>query len=153
MKILILFSIFSWQSTLAVDLNESLLEAFCSERGGRVVNGLKCPQTFFKSPLKNCIFNEQGDYFQFVDGCTGPSGGFKEAFFSSCIAHDLCYHHEPATNGWSQKQCDKEFLTNLEVACEGVEKSKRCHRWAKTMYRALRGFGKLAYNCDNRSLL
>lgn len=153
MMILILLSTLLFQNTLAIDLNEGLLEIFCSEKGGRIVSEFKCPNTFFKSPLKNCIFNERGDFFQFVDGCTGPSGGFKESFFSSCIAHDLCYHHEPATNGWSQKQCDEEFLVNLEAACESVENLKRCRRWAKTMYNAVRGFGRLAYHCDDRSLI
>jgi hypothetical protein len=37
-------------------------------------------------------------------------------------------------------------------ACSGAQKIGYCEKWAKTMFRALRAFGGLAYRCDNSAV-
>lgn len=134
---------------LSGSLFASDFEKKCSELGGTLKKGHKCPDTSFPLLTNVCFFeNSYGDK-HFTDGCTGPSGGHRDLFLPACIKHDLCYHHEPATSGKTQKQCDGEFLENLLTACEDAKSFKRCERWAKTMYRALRVFGGLAYRCEN----
>lgn len=130
----------------------SLSEA-CTELNGELRKGFKCPRTSFPLLTPVCFFkNDHGD-LHFTDGCTGPSGGHNELFTPSCIKHDLCYHHEPATTGKTQKQCDVEFLENLTSSCEKAENPKKCLKWSKIMFNSVRGFGRLAYNCENLSVL
>lgn len=125
------------------------LERFCSEAGGTIVESFTCPKSKLKLGWKFCLSKDSKDRVLFFDGCTGPSGGHTDLFYSSCIKHDYCYHHEPATNGLSQKDCDEQFLENALSACQDASDKKKCENWAKVMYRGLRGFGKLAFNCAN----
>lgn len=125
------------------------LVTLCAALGGTIEQGFKCPKTFFRSPGKVCYFQNSKGQTLFTDGCTGPSGGHKELFLPSCIKHDLCYHHEPATHGFERRYCDDQFLENLLIACEEASDQKYCERWAKTMVAALRPFGGLAFRCEN----
>lgn len=128
---------------------QASVEELCQEVGGTIQKGYKCPDTSFPLLSKVCFFkNDYGDT-HFTDGCTGPSGGHRDLFSKACLKHDLCYHHEPATSGKTQKQCDREFLENMLAACVDAKSYRRCERWAKVMYRTLRVFGGLAYRCDN----
>lgn len=129
--------------------SKATLEQFCEELNGRIENGGKCPNTSFPLMSKVCHFENQYQETHFTDGCTGPSGGHRDIFLSACIKHDLCYHHEPASSGKSQKQCDDEFLENLLKSCFLAEDLGHCQKWAKVMHRSLRTFGALAYRCDN----
>jgi hypothetical protein len=126
------------------------LESFCQEKGGEMKERFKCPNTSFPLLTPICHFGEREELVHFTDGCTGPTGGHRELFLKSCIAHDLCYHHEPSTGGKTQKDCDIEFRDGLLRACSDAENYEHCEKWAKTMYKALRVFGSLAYRCDNR---
>ena len=132
--------------------NVILLVSLCAQLGGRIEKGFKCPQTFFRSPAKVCYFENNAGEELFTDGCTGPTGGHKDLFLPSCVKHDLCYHHEPATNGLSRRDCDDQFLTNLLESCNEAESLKRCKRWAHTMVAALRPFGGLAYKCEDKAV-
>lgn len=125
------------------------LEQFCHEKGGRLERGFKCPQTSFPLLTPICFFENEYDEVHFTDGCTGPSGGHRELFLESCVKHDLCYHHEPASNGLTQKDCDEAFLENLNQACLKAPNLKKCKRWAEVMYKSLRAFGGLAFRCEN----
>ncbi|MEC7276152.1 MAG: phospholipase A2 [Bdellovibrionota bacterium] len=130
----------------------ALFVLLCSQLGGRVEQGFKCPKTWFRSPGKVCYFENSYGEELFTDGCTGPTGGFKDLFLSSCVKHDLCYHHEPATNGLTRKECDDQFEKDLLESCEMSDKKKRCQRWAKTMVSAVRPFGGLAYRCEDKAV-
>jgi hypothetical protein len=122
----------------------------CRELGGTVYKSHKCPKTGIVLPINTCRFENEFGEKQFFNGCSGPSGGHKELFFPSCITHDLCYHHEPATNGYSQKKCDLLLLDNLKTVCEDKALNiMKCKRWANIMYRALRIIGKPAFHCSN----
>ena len=121
---------------------------YCNEREGFIFRSYKCPKSKLKLPVRTCEYSNELGELQFVNGCSGPSGGFKKNFFKACIAHDLCYHHEPSSNGFSRKDCDQLFLDKALQACELVtKKQKKCQRWAKTMYRSLRVIGGVAFKC------
>lgn len=123
------------------------LKVHCDQFGGEVLNKFKCPKSKVTIPFKFCVIKRENNTPLFFDGCTGPTGGNTELFYPSCIEHDLCYHREPATNGKSQKKCDQELRENLLDSCQTLSDSKTCETWAHGMYRAVRMFGKLAYNC------
>ncbi len=128
------------------------LITLCAQLGGHVEQGFKCPKTFFRSPAKVCYFDNSYGETLFTDGCTGPTGGHKDLFLPACVQHDLCYHHEPLTSGKTRRQCDDEFLEDLETACIKADNEKRCRRWAKTMVATLRPFGGLAYKCEDKEV-
>lgn len=141
---LITFILFFSINTFAGD---ELLKEYCNKLDGKVVSSYQCPKSKLTIPFEFCLFNNSHGVKQFFDGCTGPTGGNSSLFYPSCIKHDLCYHHEPISNGKSQKECDTELLADLITSCEKSLKKKKCIRWAKLMFRAVRSFGKLAYNC------
>jgi len=126
---------------------DKLLSEYCSNLNGEVVNSYKCPKSKLKIPFQFCTYKNDLGEDQFFDGCTGPTGGHSSLFYPHCIKHDLCYHHEPSTNGKSQKTCDVELRDGLISSCSAAKNPKTCEMWAKTMYRAVRSFGALAYNC------
>lgn len=129
---------------------ESTLKQYCDEYNGRVVKFYQCPRTKIPLPMATCVFENQRGEEQFFNGCSGPSGGHNNIFFKACIAHDLCYHHEPATSGRSQRSCDLEFLSSAKDSCElEARNPQRCKKWANRMYRALRIIGKPAFLCSN----
>ena len=144
MKSLLLITLVLFSSTSFASVEE-----ICQEMQGTIKKGFKCPNTSFPLLTKVCFFKNEYQEEHFTDGCTGPSGGHRKLFTKACLKHDLCYHHEPATSGKTQKQCDQEFLSNMLVACEDAKNFKKCERWAKVMYKSLRAFGGLAYRCDN----
>lgn len=134
-------------------LGANSLEDFCSEKEGQILTKYQCPKSRLTLPVKTCEYrNVQGDKL-FVNGCTGPSGGFESIFFTACLRHDLCYHHEPATNGLDRKDCDKAFLDSTLKACENnvtdEKEAEKCRSWANIMFLALRVIGAPAFHCSD----
>lgn len=123
------------------------LENYCDQYKGEVVQSYKCPKSGLTIPFDFCVIKRESKVDLFFDGCTGPTGGHSALFYPYCIAHDFCYHQEPATSGKTQKMCDMELREGLLKACQKATNIKKCKNWAKTMYRAVRMFGALAYNC------
>ena len=135
--------------TTNVMAKDLLLES-CQKRNGHIKKAHFCPKSKIPIPARTCFYQNQDDEYEFFNGCSGPTGGFKEIFYPTCIKHDLCYHNEPRSNGRSQKSCDLEFLRNLQTACKTkTDKTASCLKWAKSLYRALRIIGKPAYHCAN----
>jgi hypothetical protein len=145
-KLPLLFVVLSWSFlAYADDLNLA-----CESRGGLVKSYYTRHKSNIPLPVRTCVFENSYGETQFFNGCSGPSGGHNSLFYSSCIKHDLCYHHEPATNGYTQKVCDQNFLNNMLEACEsGANNKSKCVRWAKTLYRGLRIIGTPAFHCAN----
>jgi hypothetical protein len=145
MKILVLF-VFFISFARADQLKE-----YCVQNNGKMFKKYQCPKSKLKLPIRTCEYvNTYGDT-QFVNGCSGPSGGHKEVFFKACIRHDLCYHHEPSSSGQNRKDCDQLFLEVALKSCEEeASKKKSCRFWATTMYRALRVIGTAAFACSDR---
>lgn len=125
------------------------LDEYCQEKKGIIVKSFTCPKTKLKLPIKTCIYKNKSYDQLFVNGCSGPSGDFGKTFFNACIAHDLCYHHEPSTSGLNQKSCDKVFLNIAVNDCSMYtgEKNKDCRGWARAMYLSLRVIGAPAFHC------
>ncbi|MCK5662230.1 MAG: hypothetical protein KAI17_02040 [Thiotrichaceae bacterium] len=134
-------------------LADELLVRHCNDMGGVIQKSYSCPQSGLTIPFDFCVIERAETVPLFFDGCTGPTGGNSELFYSSCIEHDLCYHREPATSGKTQKDCDTELQNSLLISCMQSTDTKPCENWALAMYRAVRMFGKLAYNCANSSEL
>ena len=122
---------------------------YCNERNGEILQKYKCPKTKLTFGYRTCEYKNQFNEKQFVNGCSGPSGGHTELFFNACIKHDLCYHHEPSTNGYKRKHCDQLFLTIATNACDAAADLDKCRNWAKIMYRSLRVVGALAFNSSD----
>lgn len=128
-----------------------LLSEYCDRYQGQVVKGFQCPKSRLYLPIRVCLFNNSANSFEFFDGCTGPTGAYKEIFYPSCIAHDFCYHHEPATNGKGRKYCDYRFYQGMLDACDDrASNINSCKKWAKNLYRSLRIVGWPAFHCENR---
>ena len=141
--IIILFLISSYASA-------SQLENFCESNNGKIFDWYKCPKSKLPLKIKTCEYKNSYGELEFVNGCSGPTGGHEEIFFPACVQHDLCYHHEPASNGKSQKYCDMRMLNQLLQICdEKAENVSRCNAWARFMYRSLRVVGKAAFHCAN----
>lgn len=134
--------------SLSVSANE--LSLACNARNGEVKSSYTCPKSNIPLPVKTCVFQNSYGETQFFNGCSGPSGGHSKIFYNSCIKHDLCYHHEPATNGYTQKSCDKNLRDNMITACEtSADDISKCIWWAKALYRGLRIIGTAAYHCSD----
>jgi hypothetical protein len=125
------------------------LDNLCERNKGTIVKSFTCPKSKLKLPIKTCIYKNKSYDTLFVNGCSGPSGGFGKSFFKACIAHDLCYHHEPSSNGADRKSCDQKFLNIALEECSNFsgDTRKDCRGWAKTMYYSLRVIGLPAFNC------
>lgn len=125
------------------------LTEFCQAVDGEMHRSYRCPKSGLKLPVRTCEYLNNQDDLQFVNGCSGPTGGHTEYFFKACIVHDLCYHHEPSTNGLERKDCDQLFLNTALEGCEGAPNKKSCHFWAKLMYNSLRVIGGPAFHCSD----
>lgn len=128
---------------------ETPLKRYCDQAGGVVIDKFQCPKSKLNLKWNFCFTKSPAGAPLFFDGCTGPSGGHTELFYPACIKHDYCYHHEPATNGLSRSDCDKQFLNNALDLCVGAPDQEKCRLWAQAMYKALVGFGDIAFNCAN----
>jgi hypothetical protein len=127
------------------------LQDHCKDLGGHVSKMYTCPKSKLPLPITTCSYRNQYNEVQFFNGCSGPTGGYKKIFFPACIQHDLCYHHEPATNGYTRKKCDQDLYKDLRLACEkGAKNIRKCKKWASFMYRAVRIVGLPAYHCANQ---
>lgn len=144
MKILLLFCVISAQA-----FGGSHLNSYCEKLQGEIVSELQCPKSGLKLHWDFCVTKDPQNRPLFFDGCTGPSGGHAELFYPACIQHDYCYHHEPASNNLRQLDCDRKFLETALKSCSRAQDLNKCKRWAHVMYRGIRGFGKLAFNCAN----
>lgn len=147
-KVALIIGFINPQNVFAKQYTQTILEKHCSFYGGEVKKGHTCPKSGIYLPINICFF-EDNNKTKFFDGCTGPKTKYTEHFYSACIKHDLCYHHEPISNGKTQKQCDQEFLENMKDSCMRVANKKQCFKYAKTMYSAVRMVGAIAFNCEN----
>ncbi len=148
MKIIFSFIFFYCFSISSSQAN--LLNQYCKKYNGSIRNSYQCPKSKIPLPIKTCTFKNKNGIEQFFNGCSGPSGGHSKLFSPACIKHDLCYHHEPISNGYGQSKCDYNFLQGMLDACSRTAKNlKACQKWARIMYRGVRIIGKPAFHCAN----
>ncbi len=125
------------------------MESYCQDLGGEIKGSYQCPRSKVPLPVKTCVYKNSDGEKLFFNGCSGPSGGHSKLFFPACVKHDLCYHHEPASHGLRQKDCDQALLQDLMKLCAQAPNEKKCTNWAKFMYRGLRVVGSIAFQCEN----
>ena len=135
---------------ISFHIRASELENSCAQRNGIIHEGFQCPKSRIYLPLKICRFRNSQGIQQFFDGCTGPTGKYKSIFFESCIKHDLCYHHEPASNGKTRKYCDQLMKNEMHASCIKMAKDiDSCKSAANRLYNAVRVVGLAAFHCEN----
>ncbi|MBT4760275.1 MAG: hypothetical protein HOO06_01140 [Bdellovibrionaceae bacterium] len=138
---LFVLSLFLVQPLLASD---DFLQFSCDKNAGELVSELVCPNSGEKRKGSFCIVENS-----FYNGCTASVTGYGELFFDSCVLHDHCYHHEPASNGKSKNDCDIAFYENLKQVCKTTFWKKACDKVAKSSYKALKAFGESSWSCSN----
>jgi len=121
---------------------------FCHSIGGEIVDGMICPANGDFWHGIRCQIS--ADPLVFFNGCSSGVSPYGEVFFSACVNHDLCYHHEPASTGMSRKDCDEEFLENMRNICQMEEENgKGCHWAALAYYGFVRLGGQSSFECSN----
>lgn len=127
------------------------LRDFCATHGGEIVTQWTCPTSGVKREDRFCRLLSATGVPMVVNGCTGGSGEFSDLLFESCVLHDLCYHHEPNSNGKSKAHCDSAFYRNSMAICKNIqdqEYRERCEGTAGAFYMAVRMFGKNSWQCS-----
>ncbi|MEY4185477.1 MAG: hypothetical protein ACOVRM_07550 [Planctomycetaceae bacterium] len=69
-----------------------------------------------------------------------PQAGFGADFRPSCSSHDACL-----AAGVPRRDCDRQFLHNMQCACEQSRHPILCRLQARWYYTAARVFGGLYY--------
>lgn len=147
---IILLSSMGTQWALA---GEELTTELCEDLGGQMVDKIVCPENGRVRTGRKCQLAENP--LVFFNGCSVRFDIFRDTFFSACVAHDLCYHHEPASSGWSRKDCDQRFLDDMKNICKGMASGKGrklCYAAAGTYYGGVRIGGRRSFRCSNEKL-
>jgi len=69
-----------------------------------------------------------------------PQAGFGADFRPACASHDACL-----AAGVPRRECDRQFLHNMQCACENSRHPVLCRMQARWYYTAARLFGGLYY--------
>lgn len=133
------------------------LQQKCHQLKGEMVSSLACPTSMEQRDGEFCLVAEKTQFTAkapsldmiFFNGCTAGVADYDAVFFESCYTHDLCYHHEPVTNGKTKTQCDFEFYQNMKQQCENRDDQKRCLIMAKLFFEGVEHFGEQSWNCSN----
>ncbi len=133
---------------------QSLFEKTCKADGGKVAQEITCPNSEVKREGEFCIFQDKLTNSQvFFNGCSASVPGFDDLFFKACYYHDHCYHHEPATNGMSKRDCDQKFKAQLYNICESIGHSMKrgytCNQVVDVTYLAVKFGGQSSWECSN----
>lgn len=70
-----------------------------------------------------------------------PQGFYGADFRSACAAHDACYQ-----TCADRRDCDRQFLCNMQSACDCSANPRACYRKAKFYYMSARLFGGVYRN-------
>ena len=70
-----------------------------------------------------------------------PQGFYGADFRPACAAHDACY----TGSGFSRSECDRQFLCNMQAACDCSSNPRACYRKARFYYNTARLFGGSMY--------
>ncbi len=142
--------IFGVSTTAFAD--QQLVE-YCTLTGGEIVSEWTCPATGSVKMGEACKQKNAAGQPMYFNGCSAPEGRYKTLFFKACVIHDLCYHHEPATNNKSKADCDNQFLTNMKKICKTTNPfSLECGIVAQTFYAAVDNAGDAAFTCSKENV-
>jgi len=122
----------------------------CKKLDGVIIDQLKCPNSERVRDMDFCLLQDQPVVY--FNGCSKSIGNYGKTFFNPCLKHDFCYHHEPATNGLTQKDCDSQFYDNMLDVCavkESLNNFLSCTSIAWAFYKAVRVAGKKSWQCSN----
>lgn len=126
-----------------------LLFEKCYELNGHIVNRWKCSHSGVVRTQDSCQLIDEHNVPMYFDGCSGSIDGYGDVFINACVRHDLCYHHEPASNGMSKIDCDNQFLKNMLKICRYDRPwDLRCTTIAQSFYSAVSLFGRTSWLCS-----
>lgn len=130
------------------DDDNLFLEADCLKRGGKIISQWSCPsaQWLRKGPFCE-ILDANGTSIVF-NGCDVSLFGYGKVFYSACLKHDLCYHHEPAASGQDKFQCDIHFYIDMLKICKNSDSPNACEFMAYTYYEGVDLGGARAWGCS-----
>ncbi|WP_153555740.1 hypothetical protein [Roseimaritima sediminicola] len=78
-----------------------------------------------------------------------PQGAGGADFRPACRRHDACY----TIPGASRQQCDRQFLRDMQCACDNSRHPIRCRITARLMYMATRLGAEDAYELSQIQVL
>ncbi|AZZ38180.1 hypothetical protein CIK05_15685 [Bdellovibrio sp. qaytius] len=129
------------------------LTDYCLQTGGEIVSQWTCPANGALHSGETCKQTNTSGQVMYFNGCSAPEGKYKTLFFKACIIHDLCYHHEPQTNGKSKTDCDDQFLANMKQTCKVTNPfNLECGIVAQTFYAAVNTAGDSAFACSKENV-
>lgn len=150
-KVLVSLSLI--MSVSSVSFADQQLIEYCLQTGGEVVQEWTCPATGSIRAGEACKQKNGQGQVMYFNGCSAPEGRYKDLFFKACVVHDLCYHHEPATNNKSKVDCDNDFLKNMKKICKATNPfSLECGIVAQTFYAAVANAGDVAFACSKENV-
>lgn len=127
-----------------------LLFARCFALNGYIVNRWTCSSNGEVRLEDSCKILDHKNIPLYFDGCSVSISNYSDFFIDACIRHDLCYHHEPASNGISKANCDRLFLKNMLSLCNRFRPGdSACENMAQSFYSAVYIFGKSSWQCSN----
>ncbi len=144
--VLILFIL----ASVSIQAETKSLADACKKLGGEIVNSLLCPKSKKNRDGEFCVISNRP--LVYFNGCTKSVGDYGDTFFKACLKHDFCYHHEPATNGLSKKNCDNNFYSDMLSVCMKNDKLSdfiSCRSIAWGFYQAVKVGGKKSWECSN----
>lgn len=126
-----------------------LLVQKCNEMNGELVNKWTCPASGRRRSGDMCHALDENNVSMYFDGCSGSFDNYGDVFFNACVTHDLCYHHEPASNGLTKIECDNQFYYNMENICKMTRAGDQpCLKAAQAFYSAVAIFGGTSWMCS-----
>ncbi|MEN8154800.1 MAG: phospholipase A2 [Acidobacteriota bacterium] len=123
--------------------------------------GCKCPKGYYKHYIDDlkliavCISNPC--FMGEKPGCSTPHVGkalswkWDKTFHKACVRHDLCYRNGYATYHKSRKNCDVDFLSDMNKLCNKKLVALRppCYAAAIAYYKGVRKGGKSSFRTKN----
>lgn len=122
----------------------------CKNSDGSMISQLQCPSSKKIRDGQFCVIQDRP--LVYFNGCTKSIGEYGDTFYNPCLKHDFCYHHEPATNGLSKKDCDSQFYDDMLDVCNAKDSMKdflSCSGVAWAFYRGVQVGGKKSWQCSN----
>jgi len=122
----------------------------CAKDGGQIRSLWSCPSDDKVRTGTFCFLKDNNQNEIVYNGCSSGEPRFNQLFFSSCKAHDLCYHHEPVTSGLQKSDCDEIFFKSMIQTCQRNPQIENCEKVAKVYYRAVQAFGFSGWKCSKQ---
>ncbi len=134
-------------TAMAKDTN-TFLQKDCAHRGGKMISSWACPSVDWLREGPFCEIKDRNGVSMVFNGCDVNIAGYGEIFYSACVEHDLCYHHEPVTSGRDKFQCDIRLYGDMMAICRQSHSPRRCEFMAHVYYEGVKLGGERSWSCS-----